>query len=156
MRMATALALTLIVGVSGLVGGSGKAYAVNLNIPGTECRGGTPGDQANIEYGPNNVVNTDQVTHYISCPVVRSPTSSNYSVSVYVDGWASSGNTIMCVLYSYNFDGTYLGSQSFPSALTGTFDQYLTVPGAFWSSASVVCSLPPGFGGRIYDIDVVQ
>jgi hypothetical protein len=155
MKIGTAFAMALVVGVSASVGVSSKVYAVNLNIPGSACRNFNAAEATDIDYFGIGVRNVNASTRTVVCPVVRSPTSTN-TVSVFVDGMASSNTTISCALSSFNFDDTFLGSQSFPAPLTGRFDQALNVPGAFWSNAIVICDLPGRENGSIYDIDVVQ
>lgn len=155
MKMGTAFAMVLVVGVSGLAGVSSKVYAVDLNIPGSACRNFNAAEATDIDYFGIGVRNVNASTRTVVCPVVRSPTSNN-TVSVYVDGRSSSDTSISCVLSSFDFDDTFLGSQTFPAPRTGTFDQALNVPGSFWSNANVICDLPGRLEGLIYDIDVVQ
>jgi hypothetical protein len=153
MRMGIALALALVMGISGLVGVSSKAFAVNSNISGSACRNYNARDVTDIDYLPNGVRNVNVSSRLVICPIVRSPTSTN-AVGVYVDGFVPPGNTIACTLFSYNIDGSF-GSQAF-TAQPGTFDQFVTVPGSYWGNANVLCSLPGNISGQIYDIDVVQ
>jgi hypothetical protein len=104
----------------------------------------------------NGARNLNASARYVICPVVRSPSASNYVLNVYVDGNASVGKTISCTVYSYDYTGAFIGSKSFPTARTGTFDVYLSVPGHYWSTANVLCLLPSSAGGVLYDVDVVQ
>jgi hypothetical protein len=110
MRMVTELALVPVLIVLGLVGMSNKAHAVNSNISATACKGST-----NILADSHGIQNWGKDAEWVTCPIVRSPTANN-AVSVYVDGWLYSNGgistTITCTLYSFNFDGAYLGSQS--------------------------------------------
>ena len=154
MRIGTALALALVVGISGFLGLSSKAYAVNLNIPGILCRNFNAAEVADIDYDPTaiTVVNLDEA--FVICPIVRSPTSTN-AVSVYVDGFATTGTTITCTLYSYNIDGSLVDAQTF-TAQPGKIDRFVTIPGVYWGNASVLCLLPGHGWGAIFDIDVVQ
>jgi hypothetical protein len=156
MKIALSLGLALTLGTFGLMSLSSNAYAVNANNSGTTCKNYNAAQVADIDYLPNGTRNLNASSRYVICPIVRSPTSASYAVNVYVDGFAASGRTITCTLNSYDYNGNFLGSQSFPTARTGTFDQYLSVAGSFWGNASVLCLLPASAGGIIYDIDVVQ
>lgn len=153
MRMATALALALVVSVSGLVGVSSRAYAVNSNISGTACTSYYGSQTGDFEYSGPGILNVaaSGTSDYIVCPVVRSPTSSN-QVTAYLDGSVPAGSTAFCTLYSFDYTGTFLGSQS--SSNNNTFDVLLSVPGSYYGNASVICLLP--YQGQIFDIDVVQ
>jgi len=132
-----------------------NAYAVNANHSGTVCKNYNASQVTDIDYLPNGTRNLNASARYVICPITRSPTSTN-QVSVYIDGFASSGNTVSCTLYSYDYNGTFLGSQSFPTPRTGTFDQHLAVAGSYWGNASVLCLLPGNAGGIIYGVEVVQ
>jgi len=155
MRMGIALAAALVVGILGLAGVSNEAYAVNSNNPGTMCRNFNAGEVTDIDYLLNGVRNLNpSFARNVICPAVRSPTSTNV-VNVFVDGTANSGTTITCTLYSYDFNGTFLGSQS-SGPMQGLFDKSLTVPGSFWGTSNVLCLLPTSGLGVIYDVDVVQ
>jgi hypothetical protein len=156
MKTALSLGLALTMGTFGLLSLSSNVYAVNANNAGTACKNYNAREVTDIDYLPNGTRNLNASARYVICPIVRSPTSSSYAVNVYVDGFAAAGQTISCTLYSYDYNGTYLGSQSFPTARTGTFDQYLSVPGHYWGTASVLCLLPGSGNGIVYDVDVVQ
>jgi hypothetical protein len=156
MKTALSVGLALTLGTFGLLSLPGNAYAVNANNSGTSCRNYNAAQVADIDYLPSGTRNLNASSRFVICPIVRSPTSASYAVNVYVDGFAAAGKSISCTLYSYDFTGTFLGAQSFPAARTGTFDQYLTVAGHYWSNASVLCLLPGSAGGIIYDVDVVQ
>lgn len=156
MKTALSLGLALTLGTFGSLSLPGNAYAVNANNSGTSCKNYNAAQVADIDYLPSGTRNLNASSRYVICPVVRSTTSVSNRVNVYVDGFAAAGRTISCTLYSYDFTGTFLGSQSFPAARTGTFDQYLSVAGSYWGNASVLCLLPASAGGVIYDVDVVQ
>ena len=156
MKTALSVGFALTLGTFGLLSLSSNAYAVNANNSGTSCRNYNAAQVADIDYLASGTRNLNASSRYVICPIVRSTTSASYAVNVYVDGFAAAGKSISCTLYSYDFTGTFLGSQSFPTARTGTFDQYLSVAGHYWSNASVLCLLPGSAGGIIYDVDVVQ
>ena len=156
MKTALSLGLALTLGAFSLLSHPGNAYAVNANNSGTSCKNYNAAQVADIDYLASGTRNLNASPRYVICPIVRSPTSASYGVNVYVDGFAAAGRTISCTLYSYDYTGNYLGSQSFPAARTGTFDQYLSVAGSYWGNASVLCLLPGSAGGLIYDVDVVQ
>ena len=156
MKTALSLGLALTLGTFSSMSLPGNAYAVNANNAGTSCRNYNASQVTDIDYLPNGTRNLNASSRFVICPIVRSPTSASYAVNVYVDGFAAAGRTISCTLYSYDYTGAFLGSQSFPAARTGTFDQYLSVAGHYWSTASVLCLLPGSASGIIYDVDVVQ
>jgi hypothetical protein len=155
MKTALSLGLSLTLGTFSLLSLASNAYAVNTNNSGTSCKNYNAAQVADIDYLPNGTRNLNASSRYVICPIVRSPASTGTAVSVYVDGFAAAGRTISCTLYSYDYNGTFLGSQSFPTARTGTFDQYLSVAGHYWGNASVLCLLPASAGGIIYDVDVL-
>jgi hypothetical protein len=151
----TALGLSLTAAAFALMGGvPNTAHAVNANHSGTVCKNYNAAEATDIDYLTSGTRNLNANTRYVICPLVNSPTGS--AINVYVDGYAASGRTISCTLYSYNYLGSYLGSQSFPSARTGKFDVYLSVPTNYWGGSSVLCALPPSGSGVIYDVDIVQ
>jgi len=144
----------LCMGLAALSGISSTAYAVNNNISGTVCKNYNAGEALDIDYLTFGVRNINANSRSVVCPIIRSPTASPYSVSGYVDGTTYSGATISCTLSSYNYNGDFLGSQFF--SVSGTFDYFVSVTGAYWSYASLLCSLPGSGNGIIYGMDVTQ
>ena len=155
MKAALSLGLVLTVTTFGSLSVSGTAYAVNANISGTACRNYNAGEANDIDYVTQGARNASASPRAVICPIVRSPTTTN-AVSVYVDGFAATGQTIFCELLSFDYTGKFLGYQAFSAGRTGTFDVFLTVPGSYWGNASVLCTLPPNFQGLLYNVDVVQ
>jgi hypothetical protein len=103
----------------------------------------------------SGVMNASAEPIWVICPAVRSPTTSNV-VSVYVDGMANSGTTISCTLFVWDYNGSFMGSQAFNNPPLPKFDEYLSVQGSYWGTASVACLLPGNYAGEIFDVDVVQ
>jgi hypothetical protein len=90
------------------------------------------------------------------CPVTRVRQASN-GLRVWIDGYAPSGTSVTCQLWSLNYNGVALAAPSFN--LTGTdrpFDRSLELASSAvpaYSSQVVICTLPP-FGG-LYDIEPI-
>jgi hypothetical protein len=157
MKISLALGLALTLGTFVLVGGApNTAHAVDANHSGTLCKNYHASQVTDIDYLSNGVRNLSSSSRYVVCPLVISPAASAASATVYVDGIAASGQTISCTLYSYDEDKNLIGSKSFPTPITGTFDVLLSVPSYYWATSSVLCRLPPSSAGIIYDVDVVQ
>jgi hypothetical protein len=132
------------------------AHAANFNIPASTCRAYTPSEEVYIHPLVNGVENTDSVNaHNIICPIAHSPANASAPITVYVDGYSTSGYPIACVLYSYSYYGSIVGSYSMPGR-TGQFDTQISAAGNQWSTATLYCTLPPRGLGYLYDIDVVQ
>ena len=155
MRRGAALVVSWVVGILEWPGSSGEAYAVNSNISATTCRNYKAEEAADIFYAPWGVFNQNTNSRYVICPIVRSPTSTN-AVSVFVDGSTAAGSAISCTLYSYDINGQLLQGRGFTSPSGTTFDQFLSVQGVYWGTASLLCLLPGNETGVLYDIDVVQ
>jgi hypothetical protein len=132
------------------------AHAANGNHSGTICKNYNAGQALDIDYLANGTRNLASSPRFVICPLVTAGTGS-LNTNLFVDGYAAPGQTIFCTVYSYSYKGAFLGSKSFPSAMTGTFDVYLSVPdGTVWGGLSVLCELPPSGQGVIYDINVEQ
>jgi hypothetical protein len=156
MKISLALGLALPLATFALMGGApNTAHAANANHSGTICKNYNAAEATDIDYLTNGTRNLNANPRFVICPLVVAATT-NSSTKVHVDGFAFPGQTIFCTLYSYDNEGHFLGSKSFPSAQTGTFDVKLSVPSNSSSALSVLCELPPSAQGVIYDIDVVQ
>jgi hypothetical protein len=156
MKISLALGLALPLATFALMGGvPNTAHAANANHSGTICKNYDAAEALDIDYLTSGTRNLNASPRYVICPLVAAATS-NSTTKVHVDGVAYPGQTIFCTLTSFDNQGHFLGSKSFPSAQTGTFDVKLSVPSNSSSALSVLCLLPPSGQGVIYDIDVVQ
>ena len=156
MKISLALGLALPLGMVALMGGvPNTAHAANANHSGTICKNYDASEALDIDYLTGGARNLNANSRYVICPLVAAATTSS-ATKVHVDGFAASGQTILCSLFSYDNQGHFLGFQSFPSAQTGTFAVKLKVFSNSSSALSVLCLLPPSGQGVIYDIDVVQ
>ena len=157
MKISLALGLALPLGAFALMGGvPNTAHAANGNHSGTICKNYNASQATDIDYLTNGTRNLNSSSRPVICPLVTAG-SGNATTNVYVDGFAAPGRTISCTLYSYDYHGNFLGAKSFPSAQSGKFDIYVSVPsGGYYGGLSVLCTLPPSAQGVIYDIDVVQ
>ena len=158
MKISLAIGLATTLGTFVLGGGANTAHAENGNHSGTICKNYNAAEVTDIDYLTNGTRNLNMSPRFVICPLVTAPTPN--AKIVYVGGFAASGQTILCTLYSYDQVGNFLGGNSFPSAMTGNFYVYLSIPavssGASWGTSSVLCVLPPSASGVIYDVDVVQ
>jgi hypothetical protein len=155
--MKSSITLGLVVAL-GSLGIASTAHATNANHSGTICKNYNAGQVTDIDYLASGTRNLNASPRSVICPLVRSPNSSN-NVAVYVDGFHSGTQTTTCTLYSYDYNGTFKGSNSFTQTSTGSWDRYLSVPagqGPYWGAASVLCTIPGSAQGIIYNVDVVQ
>jgi len=112
--------------------------------------------QHSIENGDGTAVTPLRVV----CPLTRVGPGTSGGLRVWIDGWAPSGTEVTCVLWSLNYNGLLLASQSFNVAGAGSdapFDRYLelapdSVPA--YSSQVVTCDLPKL--GAILDIEPIS
>jgi hypothetical protein len=147
-RVMSAMALAFA-----LFGMSGSAMALTTEH-GTVCKPYGNSNTSGLYSYVTGVYNYSGAALGVACPVVRTVAAGAGGYSVWVDGTASTG-TAYCTLYSYNYDGTYLGSVSFSA--TGTFSRLVTLPQSqvtTFSSQVVYCSLPNN--GGLFDIEPVQ
>jgi hypothetical protein len=152
-----AFGLALNLGMFALMSGApNTAHAVDTNHSGTVCRNYNAAEAKDIDSLPSGTRNLNASPRYVICPVVRLPDDSDGGsiaiVSVYLNGYAASGQTITCTLNSYDYTGSFLGGNSV-YLLTGTFEAFLQATAGYWSSANVLCLLPPSGKGIIYDIE---
>jgi hypothetical protein len=128
----------------------------DTNHSGTVCRNYNAAEAKDIDSLPSGTRNLNTSSRFVICPVVRLPDDSDGGsiaiVSVYLDGYAASGRTISCTLNSYDYNGSFLGATSAYS-LTGRFEAFLKATAGYWSSANVLCLLPPSGTGILYDIN---
>src|SRR5581483_3986397 len=139
MKFGTSLALALVMGVLSLSGLSTGVYASQVNSQGNMCKNYDAADATFIDYFVYGTRNLATVDKAVICPIVRVPTvllSAAYSITVVFDGVDSSGQSHPCTLYSYDTDGTFLGSQGF---LLGGSSIPTSVNATLWSTASVLC-----------------
>jgi len=132
----------------------------NINTNATEC-------QTNF-WPQDTVLHTDQgiqtatataSAQQIACSVPRSPLASGVtSGSFYVDGDNFNGATTSCVLASYDYRGTFVGSKSFSSSAP-SYDVFLTLPLAqlgFWNYTGIQCALPPNGNSILRGMTSIQ
>jgi hypothetical protein len=93
----------------------------------------------------------------VVCPVTRVGPVSSGGLRVWIDGRAPTGSVVTCALWSFNYNGLLLASQSFEVTGAGfdaPFDRYLDLAAASvptYSSQVVTCTLP--HAGEIFDIE---
>ena len=129
--------------VIGLLGFITPVLAVNLNNHGVAFRAYIGTQTLDIDYQASGARNLASSPRLVIAPLVRSPTSDG-SLAVYVDGVHRSYQTTTCTVYSHNYNGALLGSQSFTVALKGSFDRYVSLPGGqapTWAYVSILCQI---------------
>jgi hypothetical protein len=145
--------LALIAGA--VMGAHGSAAAAPLTtVNGNTCKPYGNSATSGLYSYTNSVYNGSGAGMYVTCPVVRTVNALSTGYYVWVDGNAGSGTTT-CSLYSYNFNGSYIGGVSFSA--TGVFDKTLMLTQAqvpTYSSQSLLCYVPAG--GSMYDVEPVQ
>jgi hypothetical protein len=109
-------------------------------------------------------ISNDSATNTLKivCSVPRAPLDAAATVGqFYVDGLnpGSDGTqTATCVLYSWNYNTSLLGTASYSTGPHfGPWDGLITMPAAqlpYWAYATVLCTLPPG--GSFQGVTVVQ
>ena len=154
-----------IVLVVSLACGLPSQSQANVNISGAACQryggyGGSPDLLADI----SGLYNSGQFGAYAVCGVPHSPLAATAtSFMLYVDGdnWLFQANpysSAQCIVYSYDYNGTFLGSTSqISSSSVQHFDMLLSLPAAqvpYWAYTSVFCSLPPT--GLLRGVTVLQ
>lgn len=141
--MAETIKSSLVVAVLAI---ASNASAANLNHHGTSCHNYNVADDKYFDFFVDGIKNIDTNTRSVICSLVRSPTADN-SAQVYVEVKHAIAQTTVCTVYSYNYNGVFLGSQSATMTSTGaqTFDQLITLASpkaTYWASLTVLCSLP--------------
>jgi hypothetical protein len=155
MRLGASFALALLTGMLGLSGLSSKAYALESNISGTYCRNYNAAEALDIDYLTGGVRNLNANPRYVICPVVLAPSTPPYTIAVSVQGETFYGATITCTLITYDWNGSYLGSQSFPPQ-SGSFSQSLSTSGTLESTSSLLCALPGSAQGVLQNMIASQ
>jgi hypothetical protein len=83
---------------------------------------------------------------FVDCTVVRSPLAPGSTTGwFYVDGTNNPGESTICTLFSFNFNGTAQFTSSFTA--TGTYDVLVTFPVAelgTYAYVNLECRLPVG------------
>jgi hypothetical protein len=140
---------SLTIALLGLVAFHGSAFALTTET-GAICKPYGASNAAGLNMQVNGAFNFSGSSMYVVCPVVRNGAVNATSLTVWVDGNAGAG-TMSCWLYSWDYDGTFLGSSSFSA--TGRFSRILPLTHAqlySYSSQSVLCYVPNN--GGIFDI----
>jgi len=140
--------------------GAAPADAVNINTHGSICQAAMGTQRADINVFINQgVVNVNAAARTVTCAVPRSPLgSSATSAQFFVDGDNFNGQQIICILSSYQFDGTLLGSIGFNSS-AAHYDQLLTLPLAqvpTFAYVTLGCQLAGNSNSMLRGITAVQ
>ena len=132
--------------------------------PGSDCKSYGWSSSAGAAINKNAIFNTAREPSLgVVCPVTRVGPATN-GLRVWIDGSAQYGSTVTCTLWSFDYTGLPLASQSFeftsayhPDGYAESFDKYLELAPAsvpMYSSQVVVCDVP--FMGSIYDIEPIN
>jgi hypothetical protein len=148
-RFVLSLSLTAI----GLFGLQGSAMALTQQN-GSICRphNYANGNNAVLYTTTQGIFNFDTAAHQVDCPVIRSTQAGTSGLHVWVAGQGSN----YCVLSSYDFYGSFLGSTSFQSSGAQTFAHEFVLPQSqvpAYSTQALYCNL--GSGGALFSIDPV-
>jgi hypothetical protein len=105
-----------------------------------------------------NPTNDDR--YVVVCDVPRQPLPPGAtSGTFYVDGNNLSNlMTTVCVISSYDWNGSFLASASF-SAIVTSYDGFLSLPASAlgqWAYVSLSCQLPPNAAGSLRGVTSVQ
>jgi len=104
-----------------------------------------------------NMGNDEHEPIGVVCPVTRVGSTPG-GLWVWIDGYAPTGSAVSCMLWSFDYKGLPLASQSFELISTGApFDLSLQLTSASvpaYSSQVVTCQLPEG--GAIFDIEPIS
>jgi len=135
------------------------ASAVSANHSGTICKNYNAGDAAFIDYLPNGARSYRTYATALICPLTRNTSNSN-GAYVYVDVTTYGTQTVYCTAYSYNYNGTLLGSASQSWTGSGFHEFGLNLYGAgkssAWSDYSVLCTVPGNSSGLINGVDLSE
>lgn len=149
-----------VVGAIGVVASISSAGATNINSHGTICHHYNASQSADIDFVTSGTYNISSSSRSVICPVPRAPLASGAtSGGFYIDGYNPTGKTTSCTLYSYNFNGSYLGSSSFSITTAGSFDKYVSLTSdqlSYFAYTSVLCTLPDSSSAKIYGITAIQ
>jgi hypothetical protein len=129
--------------LAGLVAAAGllaplPAAATNINTSAFGCMSSFPYNKDNEGLGasllgpgsrPDAIQVTGAFTQLVACPVSRAPLPAGFvNATTFIDGKQSAGS-ISCVVQSFNFNNTFLGSATV-TANTATFDMAASIPAA--------------------------
>jgi hypothetical protein len=157
MKISFALGLAVSCGTFALMGAPNTAHAVNALHSGVICKNYNAAEVMDIDYFTVGTRNLATTPRSIICPLVVAPAPANGGHrTVKVDGFAATGFSIFCTLYTYNNKGKLRGSQGFTSAQTGVFEVTLTTPAGGLGTSSVLCTLPASNTSYLSEIQVVQ
>jgi hypothetical protein len=155
----TVPATMLALGLMGLHAGSHASTVTTQN--GTDCRSYGWTSSGRAYTAQNTVLAPDWVGPVsIICPITRVGPGTSGGLRVWIDGDAPSGTEVSCTLWSYDYNGVLLASQSMKVPGAGRdlpFDRYLELaPAAVptYSSQVITCALPAD--GSIFDIEPVS
>jgi hypothetical protein len=135
------------------------AGAVITNHSGTICKNYNASEVSSIDYLVNGTRSLQATTTYLICPLTRN-TSNSGGAWVYVDVTNSGSHTTSCTAYSYDYNGTFLGSSSATWTGSGFHEFALNLTGTgkstSWSDYSVLCSVPGSASGLIMGVDLSE
>lgn len=157
MKSTMTAGIALSIGMITAIGASPAAYAgVVSNHHGGVCQPFTASEHATTEYSSDGVRRLATTNGSLVCPLVRRTTNSN-GATAYVDVYHTMSKTTSCTLYSYNWNGDFLGAISANWTGTGFHELALTLgagKSAFWSNYSVRCLMPGQGTGLLMSIEL--
>lgn len=136
------------------------AGAVITDHSGTICKNFNASEAAQIDYLTNGARSYKTSATSLICPLTRN-TSNSGGAWVYVDVTHSGTQTSCCSAFSWDWNGTFLGSASAPCWTgSGPHDFAINLTGVGkstpWSNYSVLCTIPGNASGLIRDVDLSE
>jgi hypothetical protein len=134
-------------------------HAQDINFAANDCQRDGASDPSIFTVNLNGVVNVAPTANlFVDCSVPRGPLAATATIaSFFIDGDNFvTGSSTTCVLASFDYTGTLLGSVSVTSALLH-YDMLVSLPVAqasFFAYVSVFCSIPPA--GRLRGMTSMQ
>ncbi len=154
--MKTFKTLTLAV-ATGLVGGlltAGAAIAAPWVHHGSICHNYNPGQANDFDfYVGDGTKNAATSVRYAICPFVSTQTPGKTLGSVTVQFSNTSGASISCWVYTYDWNDTWKGTNPVSLPNGGSIATASNVPDGFYYRHSLLCALPANRTGAINGIE---
>jgi len=126
----TILSVFTLVGVALAASSVPQAQATDINLGTNECQPISVITPNAIFHSATSTANLGDGLYYVTCNLPRSPLPAGAtSGGFYVDGDNFGGAQTVCLIWSYDYTGTYLGSSAF-TATAAQFDQFVSLPAA--------------------------
>ena len=148
----------LVLGTLSVTTAFSAVSAANINTFAAACHAAHGNEQGDITVNPTGLVNTNAIARSVACSMTRSPLAGGANAKFFVDGMNFNGASTTCVLQSFDFNGTFLGSTSFVTS-AATYDQTLTLSGTLvptFAYVTLFCAMPGNQNGLLLGLTSVQ